>query len=483
MCMRCLKEGMRSDNLANAGLKQRPRWCPTGEAESWWVETIFVESLAVPVETEIDSGAYLAAPSCQLRYCYSQPVLLCTPCCSQFLMVPQTRSLSSRSAFKRESMLQLSDQTHIPQSEPPCWLVIPNWNESFLHHASLLKAMSEEGLTVWSFDPRAQGLSESPASSECLSLTSLDTYATDLKCVLTLMQSSLPPGTRINILAMGLLADVLQEKRHLWGGDDDDDGSVDRVVLVRSRPGGWQWQLRLPSGLLHSLSSCWRRGGGMLSHSSDASQRRADSSRKCGEAEAGRVVVTDTDKDTGTAVRIRIHVPPCLAILILTVQEGVLSCLHAGLSLRILRRGGLIRRGLITVTSMVASVVSVLWLPGRVGVGVMSRLKAMQQWLKVGTLAPLSKWLHDTPSLVVISGDSCSFSSSSCASARPMGQWTSLHRRYPFLQSRAGSVAWYQLLGGRIGGGLGARGGGRVRWVDSDVRFEQVCGILSSSSS
>lgn len=408
------------------------------------MKEIYVDSLSVPPSSSSDAGSNTIQSSCQLRYCHSLPILLCTPCRSGASTSSQRKKSLSR---KSPSLTMASvSQAHIVHTEPPCWLVIPDWNLSFLHYSSLLKGMHDQGLTVWSFDPRGQGLSESPSSSQCASIDSFDTYASDLNFFLAFMRSSLPPSTRINVLAMGVMAEVLYAKRHLWRGTDTDtdiitvpnipigglistveicdgtrrseneekDERLDKFLLVQTISAAQRWQLTLSLYLPDVLCqpTFRRRSQGWL-----GCARTVHGSNRSGDGGPKGVALT-------------IPVSRGIASLLLAVHRSILWGRHTFLRLL---------KGLspccLRATRLALKLVKV-FLPTRFrdGRGVTSSLQAMQQWLLASTLPSFSRWLHDTPSVVVMLG--CS----TCGSGDGEEE---LHQRYPFLQPQRGSVAWY----------------------------------------
>ena len=507
MCIRCLKEGMNTDSLSAGGVKQRPRWCPTGPDEAWWVETMYVDSYSVQsssveIESNMTTASSLSSsppsldPPCQLRYCYSQPVLLCTLCRYQAIAtLPATRSLSSRNAPK--SQILSSSEGHILQAEPPCWLLIPDWNMSFLHYTALLKAMHAEGCTVWSYDPRGQGLSESPSSQSCLSIDSFDRYATDLKCFLAFMRLSLPPSTQINVLAMGVLAQILYEKRHLWretgcgvgGGGGECSGleMINKVILMQAGADTptltLTWKLRLPDELGVFFS-----GWGFCNTHIRAGANNNSSSDNCDSSRCQK--------------NLTLPLSHGLASLVLFAHKGILRGCHAFVGL-FLARGRLTSSCLLKATQLGMKLVKGL-LPSRIrdGWGLLPALHSLQHWLMKASL-PFSKWLHDTPSLITL-GEECSRGGQEEGGA---GREGSLVRRYPFLRARCGSVMWYThcfLLGGwntslrhrhsllqyadvsSDGGDKEERNSNNYKsekwmWVRNDVPIEELCALLVST--
>lgn len=416
MCIRCLKEGMNIDSTSGGEyVNLRPRWCPTGVDESWWVQEVHVDSMSIQT---------VGNTSCQLRYCYSSPVVLCTPCQAQSAMPPLPRSLSSRRSKSvvesASGSLSTSAQTppHIPGVEPPCWLVIPDMNQSFLHHSSLLRALADNGLTFWSFDSRSQGLSECPESAQCLSVDSLESYATDLRAVLLRMRDVLPPSTCIGVVAMGVMGNVLLAKKHMWSD------CIQGGTLVLSSALDMQWCLQL------SRLAPWTRS------------RRS------------------------------VHVSPTVAAVLLSVHRAALVGLHAALSTVVPRLAPLV----LHVARVVQRLVKRKCWPSRVLKGMTSLLQlAKGATARVDTLA---QWLHDTPSWVVPEGQDTEIPAMNSA----------LHSRYPFLRPRPCSVAWCSLLLvmpppclsiaslPTHGSVEGARG--KVTIVEGDATFNRLLSVL-----
>lgn len=388
-------------DAASGGVKKRARWCPTGPHESWWVQYMSVDSFTVTHSLDSDTdSAYGSLPlsthsQCQLRYCYSQPVALCTPCRSQTI-ASQPRSLSSRKVVT--STGGAGDGSgivpHIVQAEPPCWLIIPNWNESFLHHAALFRTMVDEGLTVWSFDPRAQGLSENNLSTSCHSIESFDMYALDLKSFLCHMKATLPPGTRVNILASGVIAEALQSTQGTWMDCGIGQQMVDKVILVS---GNRNWLMSVP--IPWFLGMC--------------------------------------DKSSNWIEWVPKVISPAMASVLLNAQVCGLRGFH---SLLYQNFGGFTFQLVLKAMDFSCKAMRLV-LPRQFSTIVTGFLKGVLR--NSSTRADFGEWLHDTPSLVYAGYDNVSIANEKGVS-EPC--WISLYRRYPFLIQRGSSLKWYLCL-------------------------------------
>ena len=390
MCIRCLKEGLLSSIHDGEG-KKRPRWCPPGDDEEWWVKNVYVDTLGVLLNSSKSSSV-----TCQLRYCYTHPVVLCTPCSSQTILTRNNMSLSAKHLVSDS----VDANNYIPQRQPPCWLIIPDINESFLGYSLLMRMLNEQGVTVWAYDPRGQGLSENSYSDSCCSVDKLESHASDIKAILLLMKERLSPCTVINVLAYGIMARFLLNMNILLSDvgntssaneelcktecSGETHGMVGKVVCIDCGVKSICWRLQLPTLLTECfpvLQEKYRLG--------------------CPSISSG------------------------LAVAMIKMQKRFLHDTHSLISLLVKVKS--LSRLLHKLIALSIKLFGTVFPHS-----VVQMMRTWQELMSLQELPAFETWTHNVSSIAILTSDQRKHSFS---------QLLTLHRRYPFLKYRSTSMA------------------------------------------